>query len=236
MPNDYFQFKNFIVWQNKTAMKVCTDSCILGSWVNAKTEKRILDIGTGTGLLALMLAQRYPVPVDAVEINEAAAKQASENVRNSPWPDRITVFHDRIQAFQNTTPYQYDLIISNPPFYANHLTTRHVARNQAIHNRDLPLDALMQSTKKLLSKHGNFYVLLPEKEGRDFEKLAGQYQLFINEKLLIRDKQESNVLRVILKIQQMKVELLEHSLCIKNPNGDYSHEFQRLLQPYYLSL
>ena len=217
-------------------MKVCTDSCILGAWVKAKTEKRILDIGTGTGLLALMLAQKYEVPIDAVEINAAAAAQAAENVQNSPWPDRISVFNDSIQTFENTTPYLYDLIICNPPFYTNHLATSDQARNQALHNHDLPHGTLMQTVSKLLSKRGNFYVLLPEKEGKDLEKLAGRQQLFVNERLEVSDKQGGNVLRVILRIQRTNVGLLEHRLHIKNQNGDYSTSFQRLLQPYYLSL
>ena len=236
MPNDYFQFKKFTVWQNKTAMKVCTDSCILGAWVSTKVANRILDIGTGTGLLALMLAQKYEVPVDAVEINGEAAMQASENVEFSPWKDRITVFHDRIQTFQLTTPYRYDLIICNPPFYKNHLITTHPARNQAIHAHDLPLDDLMHTIKKLLSEQGNFYIMLPEKESKQLEKTAGDCQLFVNEKLLIRDRERSNVLRVILRIQHVKVEFFEWYLFIKSPNGDYSPGFQRLLQPYYLSL
>ena len=236
MSNDYFQFKNFKVRQHKTAMKVCTDSCILGAWVNAKSKKRILDIGTGTGLLALMLAQKYNVPIDAVEINKDAAEQARENVNSSPWPDRITVFHDRIQDFKNTTPHEYDLIICNPPFYTNYLVTRHPARNQALHNHDLPFEALVQSVGKLLSVYGNFYVLLPEKEAHGLERLAEHHQLFVNEKLQIRDKLGGNVLRVILRIQRAGVELLEHKLYIKNRNGDYSHSFQRLLQPYYLNI
>ncbi len=236
MPNDYFQFKKFIIKQDKTAMKVCTDSCILGAYIDTTVKNRILDIGTGTGLLTLMLAQRYQVPIDAVEINREAVQQARENIRRSPWSDRIDVFHEDINNFKNISPLQYDLIVCNPPFYTNHLQAVDVAKNQAMHNQCLPPEVLVQSISRLLSRTGTSYVLLPPKQGEYLEKLASGYGLYINKKLIIRDRPGSNVLRIILKIRGIRTYISEDHLTVKNSGGDYSARFRQLLGPYYLRL
>lgn len=236
MANDYFRFKTFTIKQDKTAMKVCTDSCILGAFAGLKHPNRILDIGTGTGLLAIMLAQRHESPIDAVEIDEAAADQARENVKTCPWSDRIEIHHCDIQEFTRKTCHHYDLIVCNPPFFTNHLVTSNRAKNLAIHNEALPYSNLLKCVKNLMTIDGHFFVMLPMRQGKELERLGLQYQLFANEKLEIRDNENSKVLRVILNFQNKNTRQINRGLNIKATKAGYTKEFNDLLKPYYLNL
>ncbi|MEM8894752.1 MAG: methyltransferase [Bacteroidota bacterium] len=138
MPNTYFDFKQFRVDQGQSGMKVTTEGCILGAWARFNQPKRILDIGTGTGLLSLMLAQRYPTGIiDAVELDEKAAQQAKQNFRKSPWSSKLTAHHCCIKDFEAVNGRCYDLIICNPPFFKNDLKSTNSQKAKAIHNDNL---------------------------------------------------------------------------------------------------
>jgi len=142
-------------------MKVGTDGILLGAWASTDSPQTILDIGTGTGLIALMMVQRYPqARVDALEIDEASALEATNNVRNSPFTNHVNVTHISLQLFAEHTPHHYDLIVSNPPFFNSGL-----ARNAARHVHTLPHEDLIFCTKKLLNEKGQFCLILPKKEG-----------------------------------------------------------------------
>ena len=159
-----FRFKQFTIRQDRTAMKVCTDACVLGAYAdvaeNVGNPPRILDIGTGTGLLALMAAQRNPLAtVDAVEVDEAAYGQAVENVASSPFADRVRVWPGRVQEFR--PPLPYDRILTNPPFYTNHLRSPDAAVNRALHTDELPFSDLLDAVRRLLKPDGQWWVLLP---------------------------------------------------------------------------
>ena len=162
MANDYFQFKQFLIKQDKCAMKVCTDACLLGAFAANRlplTVHRLLDIGTGTGLLSLMLAQRnLNAVIDAVEIDEAAAEQAKENFNNSPWKERLNVHNEPIQKFAKSINKKYDVIICNPPFFENDLKSNDNQRNLALHSAALSLEELISIVGFLLEKNWKLFL------------------------------------------------------------------------------
>jgi tRNA1Val (adenine37-N6)-methyltransferase len=230
-----FQFKQFKVLQDKTAMKVSTDACILGAYADVSRSEceHILDIGTGTGLLALMLAQRNLLTnIDAVEIDESAYNQSVENIADSIFKDRINLFHATIQAFK--TDKLYDLIISNPPFYSNHLQSEKIQKNLAHHTNSLSFEELIEAVTKFLKPCGTFVVLLPEYETTRLVNLANQSLLFPQKQLVIRHRQNSKILRIITTFgYSEKIPTLQE-LIIKNPDETYTKEFRELLKEFYL--
>ncbi|MEO8711563.1 MAG: methyltransferase, partial [Parafilimonas sp.] len=173
MPNDYFRFKQFIITQDKCAMKVCTDACLFGAWAahNPQLEaSNILDIGTGTGLLSLIYAQKnMHASIDAIEIDEAAVQQARENFEASIWKERLHVYNTSIQQFATSSNKKYDVIICNPPFYENDLKSENKQRNLALHSDALTLEELISDVDLLLGDDGSFFVLLPFHRTKYFE-------------------------------------------------------------------
>ena len=163
MANSYFQFKQFTIQQDKCAMKVCTDACVFGAFVAeylaSQKINNCLDIGTGTGLLSLMLAQKNDMGMDTVEINTEAYLQAKENIENSIYKNKISIHNQNILEFDNNK--KYDFIITNPPFYEGDLMSSQQNKNQAKHNESLTLPKLLQSIIRLLKDNGEFAVLLP---------------------------------------------------------------------------
>jgi tRNA1Val (adenine37-N6)-methyltransferase len=237
MANDYFQFKHFIVYQDKCSMKVCTDACILGAWTakHVITKKilvnRCLDIGTGSGLLSLMLAQKTNAFIDAVEIDKDAFKQATGNFSRSLWSERLRVFHADIKYFNPGVKYNF--IISNPPFYQDNLLSPLIIRNIAKHNEALKLDELIIAIKNNLSVNGSFAVLLPYYRIKYFENIASEHNFFLQAKLLIKQTQEHNYFRGILLYNQTNNTPVINELIIKE-NNNYSDDFTLLLKDYYL--
>jgi tRNA1Val (adenine37-N6)-methyltransferase len=236
MANSYFQFKQFTVHQDKCGMKVCTDSCILGAYSTFENPSKILDVGTGSGLLSLMLAQKYNCKVDAVEIDETAYEQAKQNFKESPWGDRLKVYNERIQDFEQKCFVKYDLVVCNPPFFEDHLKSPLKSKNTALHNDSLSYKDLVKSVKELLSDKGLFYVLLPEYQSSLFELLALKNFLFPVKKLTVRNTGKGPVFRVITAFAQNKYEFDSEEMVIKESNGDYSGDFKTLLKDYYLYL
>jgi tRNA1Val (adenine37-N6)-methyltransferase len=234
MSNTYFQFKQFRIEQDKCAMKVCTDSCILGAYTDVNNVKQILDMGTGTGLLSLMLAQRSQALIDTVEIDKEAFEQAKNNILNSPWKDRINIYYQSIQKFSENIPMKYDLIISNPPFFSNHLKSPKQNKNIALHNEALSFKELAGAVSKLLLPSGLFFVLLPAYEFHIFREEASVYNLQVTKILNIKDKPGSPLLRVIAVFSFSESSIKEQELIIKNEEGNYSNDFKELLKDYYL--
>ncbi|MDZ7900512.1 MAG: methyltransferase [Arcicella sp.] len=230
--NTHFSFKKFTIHQDQTAMKVTTDACILGAYTDVKNAKRILDIGTGTGLLTLMLAQRSEAQIEGVEIEKVSYNQAVENVKNSIFKDKIELYHSGIQSF--TSKKCYDLIISNPPFFQNHLKAENQNRNNALHTDTLSFEDLLNSVIKLLSSNGTFVVLLPTYESTVLEQIANNLGLFANKKLYIHHREGSKILRIITTFGFVKTETVFENLIIKSSDENYTSDFQKLLQDYYL--
>ena len=215
-------------------MKVTTEACLFGAWVDTCKKKRILDIGAGTGLLSLMLAQRSDAMIDAVEINEQAASQCRENFLRSPWPKRLNGYHTSIQDF--FPPGQYDLIICNPPFYLNSLPTSDHEKNEVRHVNSLTFETLAQSVSRLLSPGGHFHVLMPEHESKLFSEAALREGLFMNTQLRVLNQSgAAKIFRLVTSFSRNETELTENSFAIRKGH-EYSREFKKLLRDYYLLL
>jgi tRNA1Val (adenine37-N6)-methyltransferase len=213
-------------------MKVTTDACILGAYTDVEGTKRILDIGTGTGLLSLMLVQRSNANIDGIEIDKNAYNQAVTNINESIFKDKIIIHHTSIQEF--ITKNFYDLIISNPPFFQNHLKSETQSRNNSLHTDTLSFEDLLSSVLKFLSINGTFVVLLPAYQSSVFEQLAIPRELYPQKKLTIRHRKDTKILRIITTFGRIKKEIINEELLIKNPDESYTTDFQRLLKDYYL--
>lgn len=235
VPNAYFRFKQFTVQQDQCAMKVCTDACILGAYAEVEKAASVLDIGTGTGLLALMAAQRSQAIIDAVEIAPDPYRQATQNAIQSPFASRIRIFHQAIQVFNPEPNRLYDVILSNPPFFRNHLRSTDASRNVALHTESLPLEELLQAVDRLLSPPGKFFVLLPSYEASVLEESARGFGLFSARKLFIRHSDRHPVFRVIHAFARTPEPALEEELCIYQSGNQYTVAFQSLLKAYYLA-
>jgi tRNA1Val (adenine37-N6)-methyltransferase len=219
-------------------MKVCTDACLFGAWVAHKisskkiSPKNILDIGCGTGLLSLMLAQKSAADIDAIEIDDDAFLQASENIALSSWKDRMKAHHQSIIDFHS--PEKYDLVISNPPFYENDLLSADEGRNKAMHNAALNFESLSASIKNNLSESGIAAILLPYHRVATFEKALNSEGLFIHEKMNVAHSPKHPFFRSMLMIGFEKVNMQENNLVIRNKQNEYSEDFNFLLKDYYL--
>lgn len=217
-------------------MKVCTDACILGAYIDVSERRRILDIGAGTGLLSLMMAQRTESKIDAVEIDENAYNQALENIIESPFGNQIKLYHSSIQGFAKGYENEYDLIISNPPFFQNSLKSPDNQANKAHHDTTLTFEELISSIKKLLASRGIFMVLLPPFEMQRFEKIATQNEFFLHKKLKVRHSSKHKIFREICSFSYQKTAIIsENELNIyEDDNKTYSENFKSLLKDYYL--
>lgn len=234
MGNPWFQFKQFNVEQAHAALKVGTDACILGAWTKQAAPVRILDIGTGTGLLTLMLAQRYKyAQLDALEPEQTAAAQARDNFLKSPWNDRIRLYQLPVQEF--FPGYTYELIICNPPFYPRHLKSADSGRNMALHQETLTFAALARACSRLLTVDGLCYILLPPRQAAEFEAEAALQGLFVQQRLLVQDRPQLPVHRTITSFStSSSPQIKEAQLRIRDADGAYSTAYRKLLQDYYI--
>jgi tRNA1Val (adenine37-N6)-methyltransferase len=246
MANSYFQFKEFTVYQERCVMKVTTDACLFGAWVAAQAKRdkgsriatNVLDIGTGTGLLSLMLAQKDPgALIEAIEIDEEAYDQAKENVAISPFPDQIQVTHTDVKAISFLK--KYDLIISNPPFYEREIASENPKKNIAWHNSGLVLEELLSIIKKNLSREGSFYLLLPFKRDDEIKKILCRENLSVSKIVFVRQSTNHDYFRIMISGMLSKgtdSETAIEEISIWDDQQQYTEQFKRLLQSYYLLL
>jgi tRNA1Val (adenine37-N6)-methyltransferase len=246
MSNTWFQFKQFKINQERAAMKVTTDACLFGAWAAsliAKHEKEkifyhILDIGAGTGLLGLMIAQQSKAGIDSVEIDPAAAAEADANYKASPWYDRLFVMPGDARDYTHTFGKAYNAIVSNPPFYENELAGADPRRNQAHHDGGLRIGELFGIITDLLQPGAPFYVLLPYKRLAEIPALMDEYGLLLTKQVLVRQSTRHDFFRIMLegrKIGDDVENFIATEMAIKD-GDDYTPEFVSLLKDYYLYL
>jgi tRNA1Val (adenine37-N6)-methyltransferase len=234
MSNSYFQFKQFTIEQDQCAMKVGTDGVLLGAWTDVSGIQSILDIGTGTGLIALMLAQRSSAAIYGIEIDENAAAQAIENVNNSPWRERIKIEAISLQTFVKNTDCRFDLIVSNPPYFNKSLKNPDTQRSVARHADSLSQEDLITATCALLSDTGRLAVILPAAEGEEFILRAESSRLYCSKKMKVIPRIGATEKRLLLEFSRMKGVCREDSLLIEKSRHNYSDEFRTLTREYYL--
>ncbi len=241
MPNDYFQFQQFRIEQSACAMKVSTDACLLGAAADLTHATRLLDIGTGTGLLAVMAAQRHPtVEIEAVEIEAAAATQATANAAASPWGGRIRVHAQSLAQYAAASPAPFSHIICNPPFFRQSLRSPNAARTTARHESadTLSFEALAAFAAQFLEPPGLLTLLLPPPEMRELERVAAAYGLHPATRLVVRHRPGSRPLRHITGFRRAVQATAETELTIRTAADEqqYSPEFRARLAGFYLAL
>ena len=231
-----FQFKQFTILQDKTAMKVGTDGVLLGAWVDlGQNPESILDIGTGTGLIALQLAQRSNCQIiDALEIEPNAFEQAVDNFENSNWGDRLFCYHATLDDFSNEIDETYNLIISNPPFYNSTYKSIEQKRALARHTKNLTFESLLTHTAKLLSKNGTCAFIIPFHEESEFIELAAGNKLFPLRITRVKGNIKTNFKRTLLQFCHTKVVPKINELAIEIERHVYTQEYKNLVKDFYL--
>jgi len=247
-PEDWmkpFDFKQFTVHQDRCAMKIGTDGVLLGAWTPLENQPdSILDIGAGTGVVALMLAQRSTADtIDAVEVNGNAFEQCVENFEASPWADRLFCYHASFQEFfedlnddETRMDETYDLIVSNPPFYSEAISSGTLSRGQARQNGALPFEVLFKGVTKLLSKNGTFCLIIPKREEEQVILLAKDHSLAPARILRVRGNPSSPIKRSLMEFSFSEKPILETELTIEKQRHQYTEEYICLTQEFYLKM
>ena len=230
-----FQFKQFSIAQDKCAMKVGTDGVLLGAWANAVEAQKILDIGTGTGVIAIMIAQKIKDGiVHAVEIDEAAYLQARENVAQSPFLERLAVFHDSIQDYAKMCEERYDLIVSNPPFFTGGTFSLNQDKTNVRHTVKLSHGDLLQSSRQLLRTDGRFCVILPMLEGLRFIEVARNYHLYCTKVTEVIPKAGKGVERLLIQLELTEKVVERDQLIIQHEDrNDFTEGYKNLTRAFY---
>lgn len=239
--NKPFQFKEFTVQQDKTAMKVGTDGVLLGAWCSADNlPDTILDIGTGTGIIALMMAQRSDaMTIDGVEIDENAYEQTVANFEESDWGDRLYCYNSTFQNFADEIAAEeetYDLIVTNPPFYTDEFETENDARNKARFTSSLTFLELITGVVKILSSDGKFAIVIPCKEEENFINLAKEQNLFLNRICRVQGNETSAIKRSLMEFSFHQTEINSAHLIIEQGRHQYTEEYINLTKDFYLKM
>ena len=239
MSNHYFQFKQFTVWHDRCAMKIGTDGVLLGAWTPAEGARRVLDVGTGSGLIALQMAQRLPeAQIVAIELDPSAAGQATENFAASPWSERMEVV---CGDFAHFTASPFDLILSNPPYFSHALRNPDASRCMARHNDTLPYTTLFRQSAALLAPHGQVCVIVPTEVEHEVMDAAWFSNLRLIHATRLYTKAGKPCKRLLLAFTprsegEYGLQPFTDELYIHDPDGSYSAGYRQLTEPFYLNL
>jgi len=234
-----FQFKQFSIQQDRCAMKVGTDSVLLGAWCPIENNPfSVLDIGAGTGILSLMIAQRTNAEqIDALEIDEDAYEQCVENFENSPWGDRLFCFHAGLDEFVDEPEDEYDLIISNPPFYSEDYKTENSQRDLARFQEAMPFEDLIEAADLLLSENGIFAVIIPYKEEEKFIDLCAEVELYPVKVTRVKGTPTTEIKRSLLAFKRYELSTLTaDELVIEINRHEYTDDYINLTKDFYLKM
>lgn len=235
MSNSYFQFKQFTIWHDKCAMKVGTDSVLLGAWTQIVQSKLILDVGAGTGLISLLLAQRNSEAlITAIEIDIAAAEQAKENISRSPWSKNVEIICCDFRDFHSEV--KFDCIVSNPPYFIDALKNPDEQRRLARHTGELNYELLFRKSAHLLSPQGTISIIIPSEIEKTVIDTAWNYKLFPQNKLRVFSKLGKPCRRVLLSFGFQEKEFEEENLCIEKERHQYTSEYIALTCDFYLKM
>lgn len=237
MPNTAFAFKQFNVKQDKCAMKVGTDAVLLGSWIQTNSSTHILDIGTGTGVIALMLAQKTNASIVGIDIDVSATQQAQENVDESKFKNSITLFNTSFQDYVKTTSLKFQLIVSNPPFFEQSLKSSDEKRSNARHADVLPFDELLEGVIKVLDESGKFCLILPTLEADKFRNMAQKKGLYLSKLLRVKSRVDKDTdKRHLMQFEFKPTEFSEETIAIEeDERHSYTEAYKELTKAYYLN-
>lgn len=235
--NKYFQFKQFRIEQHHAAMKVNTDGVLLGAWTDVEGINTVLDIGTGTGLITLMIAQRCNATITGIEIENKAAEEAFQNVQQSKWNDRISILPVSFQQFVATTELRFNLIVSNPPFFSNSEKSRNHDLSVARHNDLLPFADIIDGACKLLTNQGRLSLILPSSEASGFIALAQKQGLNLHRVTDVKPFPDKEQNRVLMEFGRQELPVIENEISVyDHSRKEYSAEFKILVNDFYLKL
>ncbi|MDR1880745.1 MAG: methyltransferase [Tannerellaceae bacterium] len=237
MANDYFRFKQFTVAQEGCGMKVGTDGVLLGAWVAVGACEAMLDVGTGTGLIALMLAQRSGAVVDAIDVDEAAFRQARGNVSASPFAGRIKVYHASLAAYASTAERRYDLVVSNPPYFVRSLKSPDRQRTMARHADTLPLPCLVRDSLSLLTPNGRMAFILPSSREEELMEIAGEYGLNRIRKTAVIPRPGALPKRFLVELSAVpSLPCSTGLLTLEESRHHYTPAYRELTRDFYLNM
>lgn len=233
-----FQFKQFTIHHDRCAMKVGTDGVLLGAWADVTDSQRILDVGTGTGLIALMLAQRSKAHIHAIDIDEAACLQAKENVAASPFSQQVEVFHYALNEYHLTCPYSYDLIVSNPPYFIDSLKCPNQQRNTARHTDTLSLESLLRESNQLLSPQGKIALILPFDQKDYLESCIEKEGLYLSKEIDVIPIIGAQPKRLLVELKKERpiTSVIPSELTIEIARHKYTEEYIHLTKAFYLKM
>ncbi|MCK9414510.1 MAG: methyltransferase [Prolixibacteraceae bacterium] len=236
MSNSWFQFKQFLITQENSALKVGTDGVLLGAWCGVTGAKRILDVGTGTGVIALMLAQRSEAHIAAVEIDKNACRDALHNFQNSPWGERLALYSSDFNDFQKSHAISFDLVVCNPPFFKKSMKSSDPASSIARHDVSLSFEQLITGAKKLLTSQGRLAVILPIEVLDDFRETARLAGFYLSRKTTVIPKVGKPPKRVLLEFSVLATYPESDELVILIDQQRFSENFIELTREFYLNM
>jgi tRNA1Val (adenine37-N6)-methyltransferase len=232
-----FQFKQFSVEDERSSMRVGTDSVLLGSWIKAGNFSKILDIGTGCGVIALMMAQKCNAIITALDIDEDSVSQASDNFQKSPWKSRMKALHSTFQDFSHSNHDKFDLIISNPPYFTGSLKPHLKSRSIARHNDQLNPHDLLKGVTRILSPTGKFFLILPAEVAISFQELAKEYNLYLFSQLQVKSKPGTKPKRIAMEFSfSVPVVVISEEIIIRNEDNSFTEACRGLTKDFYLDM